>query len=217
MRHLGDRCPLWLALCHLALRLAAKAHRNLATESTFKATATFKRVFRRLCQPCGISIRGSAHVTGSAGGCSKHGAPLPNDLQDVARLCTRSDVNGDFRRTTRHHEPQAGQRRQGWEPEFEIGCSGSASRTMRDTSGIFSLPFVVSRAETAGLVTSGALLSSSSSSGTPATFPSLPAASCAPLASPDRFNAHECDSSWPRTALSGRGFHIGQTGKDRKL
>lgn len=150
-------------------------------------------------------------------GCSKHGAPLQDDLQDVARLCTRSDVNGDFRRTTRHHEPQAGQRRQGCEPAFEIGCSGSASRTMRDTSGIFSLPLVVSRAETAGLVTSGALLSSSSSSVTPATFASLPAASCAPLASPVRFNAHECDSSWPRTALSGRGFHIGQTGKDRKL
>lgn len=133
MRHLGDRCPLWLALCHLALRFAAKAHRNLATESTFKATATVKRVFRRLCgaSPAEYryevrrmlqdqrghareeSLHGSSccvrecHAEDDAG-CSKHGAPLQDDLQDVARLCTRSDVNGDFRRTTRHHEPQAG-------------------------------------------------------------------------------------------------------------
>ena len=96
---------------------------------------------------------------------------------------------------------------------FEIGCSGSASRTLRDTSGIFSLPLVVSRAETAGLVTSGALLSVSSSSGTPATFASL---SCGKLraSSALRFNAHE-QSAFSK--LSGRGFHVGQTGKDRKL
>ena len=51
--------------------------------------------------------------------------------------------------------------------------------------------------------------------GAPAAFASLPAASCAPFSSAVRFNAHECDSLWPRRLLASTQF--GQTYKDRKL